>query len=167
MRGGTIGLIVLVIVALIVLSQTLYTLDEGEQAIITQFGKPVGGAVKAAGLHAKAPFIQTLHRFEKRILVWDGSPDQIPTADKKYIWLDVTARWRIIDPLRFYQSVRNDCVAWWPKVKPGGWLCGHDIDHPGWPKWGVRAAVEEFSLNICEPMKVDKDLMHWRIRKPL
>jgi membrane protease subunit HflC len=107
MRGGLIALVILIIVVLIILSQTLYTLNEGQQAIITQFGRPVGGAIMKAGLHAKVPFIQTLHRFEKRILVWDGSPDQIPTADKKYIWLDVTARWRITDPLKFYQSVRN------------------------------------------------------------
>lgn len=107
MKGTTIALVVLVVIVLIVLSQTLYTLNEGEQAIITQFGRPVGGAIVEAGLHVKAPFIQTLHRFEKRILVWDGSPDQVPTADKKYIWLDVTARWRIVDPLKFYQSVRN------------------------------------------------------------
>jgi len=107
MRGRTIALAVVTVLVLIVLSQTLYTLDEGTQAIITQFGRPVGGAVVRAGLHTKVPFIQTLHRFEKRILVWDGSPDQIPTADKKYIWLDVTARWKIVDPLRFYQSVRN------------------------------------------------------------
>ncbi len=107
MRAGTIAVIVLVVIVLIVLSQSLYVLNEGEQAIITQFGRPVGGAVLKAGLHGKIPFIQTLHRFEKRILVWDGSPDQVPTADKKYIWLDVTARWKITDPLKFYQSVRN------------------------------------------------------------
>ncbi len=107
MRGRNIVIIILAVVVLIILSQSLYTLNEGEQAIITQFGKPVGGAVMQAGLHAKIPFAQTLHKFEKRILVWDGSPDQIPTADKKYIWLDFTARWKISDPLKFYQSVRN------------------------------------------------------------
>ncbi|MCK4547905.1 MAG: protease modulator HflC [Candidatus Eisenbacteria sp.] len=107
MRPGNVALIILIVVVLIVVSQSLYSLNEGQQAIITQFGRPVGGAVVNAGLHAKIPFVQTLHRFEKRILVWDGSPDQVPTADKKYIWVDVTARWRIIDPLQFYQSVKN------------------------------------------------------------
>ncbi len=102
-----VTIIVLIIIALIVLGNTLFTIKESEQAIITQFGKPIGGAVTQAGLHVKIPFIQTLHRFEKRILVWDGSADQIPTADKKYIELDTTARWRITDPLLFYQSVGN------------------------------------------------------------
>jgi membrane protease subunit HflC len=108
MTGKTFTtIIVLLIVALIVLGNTLYTLSESEQVIITQFGKPIGGAVTDAGLHVKVPFIQALHRFEKRILIWDGSVDQIPTADKKYIELDSTARWRIVDPLLFYQSVGN------------------------------------------------------------
>jgi membrane protease subunit HflC len=101
------GLIVIVIIALIVLSSAFYALSESEQGIITQFGKPIGGAITKAGLHIKVPFIQMLHRFEKRILIWDGSSDQIPTADKKYIWLDTTARWKIIDPLLFFQSVGN------------------------------------------------------------
>ncbi len=107
MRVSAIFSVILLVVILIVLSQTFYTLNEGDQAIITQFGRPVGGAILQAGLHTKIPFIQALHRFEKRILVWDGSPDQVPTADKKYIWVDVTARWKITDPLKFYQSVRN------------------------------------------------------------
>ncbi len=104
---GPIGLIIFVIVALILVTNTFYKLSESEQAIITQFGKPIGGAVTRAGLHVKAPFIHKLHRFEKRILIWDGSEDEIPTADKKYIFLDTTARWRIVDPLLFYQSVGN------------------------------------------------------------
>jgi membrane protease subunit HflC len=106
--GKGIGITIIIIIALIVLNSTLYTLDESEQAIITQFGKPIGGAITKSGLHVKAPFIQALHRFEKRILIWDGSADEIPTADKKYIWLDTTARWRIVEPLLFYQSVGNE-----------------------------------------------------------
>jgi membrane protease subunit HflC len=101
------GIIITVIVVFIVALNTFYTISESEQAIITQFGKPIGGAITEAGLHVKAPFIHALHRFEKRILIWDGSADQIPTADKKYIWLDATARWKIVDPLLFYQSVGN------------------------------------------------------------
>ena len=100
-------IIVLVIIGLIIVANTFFAVSESEQAIITQFGKPIGGAITQAGLHLKAPFVQTLHRFEKRILTWDGSADEIPTADKKYIWLDTTARWRIVDPLLFYQSVGN------------------------------------------------------------
>jgi membrane protease subunit HflC len=94
-----------IIIVLIVLGNLFYTVSESEQVIITQFGKPIGGAIRAPGLHVKVPFIHVLHRFEKRILIWDGSADQIPTADKKYIWLDATARWKIVDPLLFYQSV--------------------------------------------------------------
>lgn len=102
-----VGIIILIIVVLVVLGNTFYAVGESEQAIITQFGKPIGGAITQSGLHVKVPFIQTLHRFEKRILTWDGSADEIPTADKKYIWLDTTARWRIADPLLFFQSVGN------------------------------------------------------------
>lgn len=85
-----------------------YILYEGRQAIITQFGKPVGEPVTQAGLKLKIPFIQNVHYFEKRILEWDGYPNQIPTKDKKYIWVDTTARWKIVDPLKFYQSVSNE-----------------------------------------------------------
>ncbi len=85
-----------------------FIVDETQQAIITQFGKPVGAPIKKAGLHFKIPFIQKVIYFEKRILEWDGYPTQIPTKDKKYIWVDTTARWRISDPLKFYQSVYNE-----------------------------------------------------------
>ena len=109
MKRGRIPIfmLIVVVIALIILFNLFYKISESEQAIITQFGKPIGGAITTAGLHVKAPFIHALHRFEKRILIWDGSADEIPTADKKYIWLDATARWRIVDPLLFYQSVGN------------------------------------------------------------
>lgn len=100
----------LVFVALILLvaSSGLYIVDETEQVIITQFGRPVGAAVADAGLHFKTPLVQKANRFEKRWLEWDGSPNQIPTSDKKYIWVDTYARWRIADPLLFFQSVRDE-----------------------------------------------------------
>ncbi len=108
MKGRKLpAIIITAVIVLIVVLNTFYTISESEQGIITQFGKPIGGAITKAGLHVKAPFIHALHRFEKRILIWDGSADQIPTAGKKYIWLDATARWKIIDPLLFYQSVGN------------------------------------------------------------
>lgn len=107
LTGKRVGGLVVLVLLFILITNSFYKLDESEQAIITQFGKPVGGAVKDAGLHFKIPMIQALHRFEKRILNWDSSADQIPTADKKYIWLDTTARWKIVDPLRFYTSVGN------------------------------------------------------------
>ena len=85
----------------------LYVVNEAEQAIVTQFGKPVGDVV-GAGLHIKIPFMQKVTRFEKRILKWDGDPNQIPTKDKKFIWVDTTARWRITDPLLFYKTVATE-----------------------------------------------------------
>jgi membrane protease subunit HflC len=108
MKGRKLPAIIITgIIILIIAFNTFYRISESEQAIITQFGKPIGGAITRAGLHVKVPFIHALHRFEKRILIWDGSADQIPTSDKKYIWLDATARWKIVDPLLFYQSVGN------------------------------------------------------------
>ena len=96
------------VVAIVLLLSSVYTLSETEQAILTQFGKPVGGVVKDPGLHLKVPFIQEVHRFDKRWLEYDGDPNEIPTKDKKYIWVDTYARWRIADPLRFFQAVRDE-----------------------------------------------------------
>ncbi|MCK4501833.1 MAG: protease modulator HflC, partial [Desulfuromonadales bacterium] len=82
------GLIIIVVIATIMIAQGgFYVVNEAEQAIVTQFGKPVG-EVSYPGLHFKLPFIQDVTRFEKRILKWDGDPNQIPTKDKKFIWVD-------------------------------------------------------------------------------
>jgi membrane protease subunit HflC len=99
------GWAVLIVLLLFI---SLYTVSETEQVILTQFGRPVGGVVAAPGLHAKMPFIQAVHRFDRRWLEFDGDPNEIPTKDKKYIWVDTYARWRIADPLRFYQAVRDE-----------------------------------------------------------
>ena len=93
---------------LLLLYASVYTVSETEQVIVTQFGKPVGGAVTQPGLHLQVPFIQTIHRFDKRWLEFDGAANQIPTKDKKYIWVETYARWRIADPLRFYQAVGDE-----------------------------------------------------------
>jgi modulator of FtsH protease HflC len=100
----TILLAFVALVLLVVVFDGFFIISEGSQGLVTQFGKPVGG-VKEPGLHFKIPFVQNVHRFESRILKWDGDPNQIPTRDKRYIWIDTTARWRIADPLRFYMSV--------------------------------------------------------------
>jgi len=92
-------------------SGALFIADETKQVVITQFGKPVGKVITSAGLHFKAPFIQQAHYFEKRLLEWDGDPNQIPTKDKKYIWVDTMARWKIVDALKFLQSVGNESSA--------------------------------------------------------
>jgi membrane protease subunit HflC len=96
------------VVALFLLFGSLYTVAETEQAILTQFGKPVGGLVTRPGLHLKVPFIQTVHRFDKRWLEFNGDANEIPTKDKKYIWVDTYARWRIADPLRYFQAVNDE-----------------------------------------------------------
>ncbi|HWW94126.1 MAG TPA: protease modulator HflC [Vicinamibacteria bacterium] len=95
-------------VVVVLLFSSVYTLSETEQAILTQFGRPVGGLITDPGLHMKVPFIQDVHRFDKRWLEFDGDAREITTKDKKYIWVDSYARWRIADPLRFYQAVRDE-----------------------------------------------------------
>jgi membrane protease subunit HflC len=87
---------------------SLYTLEEGFQAIVVQFGRPVGETVTEAGLHVKLPFVQKVLRFEKRLLFWDGDPNQIPTKGREFIWVDTTARWRISDAKRFLENVASE-----------------------------------------------------------
>ena len=101
-------LVALVAAVALLLFASVYTVSETEQVILTQFGRPLGGVLKEPGLHLKVPFIQTVHRFDKRWLEYDGDPNEIPTKDKKYIWVDTYARWRIADPLRFFQAVRDE-----------------------------------------------------------
>ena len=102
-----VPIIVVIFVALILGKQSAYIVSEGRQAIITEFGKPVGKPITNAGLHFKKPFVQDVRFVDKRILSWDGSPNQIPTKDKKFIKVDTTARFRIVDALKFIQTVRN------------------------------------------------------------
>jgi len=111
MKGKITAIIVVIIFLIIVLPSTFYTVPMTQQVIITRFGKPVGKPVKTPGLHIKRPFVEKVIRFDKRILEWDGDPNQIPTKDKKYIWVNTYARWKITDPLKFYQSVRNEMGA--------------------------------------------------------
>ncbi len=102
------GFIVIIVVIVMLLAQGgLYVVNESEQAIITQFGKPVSDII-APGIHFKIPFMQDVRRFESRILKWDGDPNQIPTKDKRFIWIDTTARWRIADPLQFLKTVATE-----------------------------------------------------------
>lgn len=111
MNRAMAPLIVVGLAVLLVLSGMFYQVDETEQVIITQFGKPVSDPITSPGLHVKVPFIQTVRRFDKRVLEWDGSSEQIPTLDKRFILLDTTARWRISSPLRFLQAVGNERSA--------------------------------------------------------
>jgi modulator of FtsH protease HflC len=100
-------LVGLVLLAIVTVYDGFYILDEGTQAVITEFGAPVGRPVTDAGLHFKIPLIQKVNLFDKRIEIWDGDPNQIATNDKTYVFLDVTARWRIADALKFMQAVKT------------------------------------------------------------
>ena len=106
------GAILVVLVGLaIVLFSAVYLVDETQQVIITQFGDPVGEAITEPGLHFKVPFIQVANFFDRRFLEWDGDANQVPTRDKRFIWVDSYARWRISEPLRFFQRVRDELGA--------------------------------------------------------
>ena len=102
-----IALAVVFVIAVIVVSASMYTVTEGSQAVITQFGDPVHVRTEA-GLYFKPPFIQKVHRLEKRLLPWDGDPEHMQTLDKKRIFIDVWARWRIVDPMKFFRAVRTE-----------------------------------------------------------
>ena len=110
MKKQTVNIVIVGVafVFLIVLLNSFYIVSETNQVIITQFGEPIGDAVIKPGLHMKVPFIQVAHKFEKRWLEWDGDANEIPTKDKKYIWVDTYARWRVSNPLVFFQRVRDE-----------------------------------------------------------
>ncbi len=97
-----------VVLALIAVVSAAFIVDETQQVIITQFGKPVGKPIVKPGIHFKVPIIQEAHFFDRRFLEWDGDPNQVPTKDKRFIWVDTYARWRIKDPLLFFQRVRDE-----------------------------------------------------------
>jgi len=101
-------MIPLVILIALVLMNSVYVVKEPEQVIITQFGKPTGDPVLTPGLKFKTPFIQQVHRFEKRFLEWDGDPNELPTRDKRFITVNMYARWRITDPLLYFQRLQNE-----------------------------------------------------------
>lgn len=105
--------VILVLVGLIgfLFLTSAYVVDETEQVVITQFGKVIGDPVTTPGLNFKVPFIQTASYFPKNLQVWDGDPGQIPTKDKTYIWVDTFARWKIVDPIKYFQTVNNMVTA--------------------------------------------------------
>ena len=107
MKATNVIIILLVIVVVALVSTSAYVVTEAEQAVITRFGKPVGVKTEA-GLHWRTPFIEKVHKLEKRLLPWDGEPENMQTRDKKRIFIDVWARWRITDPMQYYQAVRTE-----------------------------------------------------------
>ncbi|MBT8071505.1 MAG: protease modulator HflC [Gammaproteobacteria bacterium] len=110
-KAKNIGGLVLLVVAAFVLMNSVYTVSEVQQMIITQFGKPVGEPITTAGLKVKVPFIQELNPIDKRVLEWDGNPSDMPTKDKLYISVDLFARWRIVDPLQYFLRLRDERSA--------------------------------------------------------
>jgi membrane protease subunit HflC len=108
---GFVATFVAVVATLILFSASTYTVSEWDQVIVTEFGRPVGEARTEAGLHWRKPFIQRVHRLERRYLEWDGEPTRIATRDKRFLLVDGFGRWRIADPLLFYQRVRDERMA--------------------------------------------------------
>jgi membrane protease subunit HflC len=103
-----IGTAVLTFFAVLVVMDGFFVVNETEQVVITQFGNPVGEAITEPGLNFKIPFIQTANYFEKRYLEWDGDRNQVPTKDKKFIFVDTYARWQITDPLQYFQRLGDE-----------------------------------------------------------
>lgn len=103
-----IGTAVLTFFAVLVVMDGFFVVNETEQVVITQFGNPVGKAITEPGLNFKIPFIQTANYFEKRYLEWDGDRNQVPTKDKKFIFVDTYARWQITDPLQYFQRLGDE-----------------------------------------------------------
>jgi membrane protease subunit HflC len=106
-----LSLVAVLIIALLVIAAlggAFYAVEEWQQVIITQFGRPVGDPVTTPGLKVKMPFVQKANLFENRFLEWDGDPNQVTTKDKRFIWVDTYARWRISDPLLFFQRLTNE-----------------------------------------------------------
>ena len=110
MKGLTLALVA-VFLLFILFGGAVFVVDETEQVVKTQFGKPVGESIKNAGLHFKIPFIQDANYFPKNLLEWDGEPGQMPTLDKTYIWVDTFARWKISNPLTYFETVNNEIAA--------------------------------------------------------
>jgi membrane protease subunit HflC len=106
-----IAIAVILFIAFLVLNSAVYIVNETEQVIVTQFGNPVGDPVTTAGVHVKMPFIQKANFFDKRFLEWDGDANQIPTKDKRFIWVDTYGRWKIVDPLLFFQRLSDERSA--------------------------------------------------------
>lgn len=110
MKSKSIMIIIAVLVVILGFTSA-YTVDETEQVVVTQFGRVAGSPKEAPGLYFKLPFIQNTTYFPKNLLEWDGDPGQIPTLDKTYIWVDAFARWKIVDPIKFFQTVNNTASA--------------------------------------------------------
>ena len=110
MKSASTFAIVVIVVFLVIVSQALHTVDQTESALVVQLGKPVK-AITAPGLYFKKPFIQQVIKFDNRLLLYDAAPSVIITKDKKNLVVDNYAKWKIVDPLRYYQTVKNETGA--------------------------------------------------------
>ena len=160
---SSFAILVLIGIA-IVLSGALYTVNEAQQVIITQFGKPIGKPIIEPGLHFKIPFIQQANYFEKRFLAWDGDPNQIPTKDKRFIWVDTYARWRIADPLLFFQRLRNQRIAQsrLDDILDGGTrnvVASHRLIEL------VRSGIEKKASKKLEPIEYGREVLSKEVLK--
>ncbi len=110
-RNRLIAILAVLVIAMYLAMGSVYTVSEVEQAIVTQFGRPVGNPVTSAGLKFKVPFVQDVNFIDKRVLEWDGNPSDMPTKDKLYISVDLFARWRIVDPLQYFLRLHDERSA--------------------------------------------------------
>lgn len=105
------GSLVIIVIVILLTYSSAFVVDETEQVVITQFGRVIGEPIAKSGLKFKLPFFQKANYFPKNLLTWDGDPGQVPTKDKKYIWVDTFARWKIINPIKYFQTVNNELAA--------------------------------------------------------
>jgi membrane protease subunit HflC len=108
MKTKLILLAISILMILIGLNSSIFIVQEKDQVVITQFGRPVGEAIIAPGMYFKLPLIQDANYFERRYMEWNGDPNQVPTKDKKFIFVDTYARWQITDPLQFFKRLTNE-----------------------------------------------------------
>ncbi|MFH0812884.1 MAG: protease modulator HflC [Pseudomonadota bacterium] len=147
MRYSSPIVIVIVVLGLFLLLSSFFTVDETKQVVLTQFGKPVGNTITEPGLKFKIPFIQKVNYFPKNLLEWDGDAGQIPTLDKTYIWVDVFARWRIKDPLKFFRTAYNEI---------GGQKKLDDIIDPAVRNFVTSYHLIELVKNSNRPMDISE-----------
>src|SRR4051795_602825 len=110
-RITLVAILAVLSIGAFVAMSSIYTVSEVQQAIVTQFGQPIGAPVTTAGLKVKVPFIQDVNLIDKRVLEWDGTPTDMPTKDKLYISVDLFARWRIVDPLQYFLRLHDERSA--------------------------------------------------------
>ncbi|QGY39768.1 protease modulator HflC [Pseudodesulfovibrio cashew] len=161
MKKSTVTLIVLVILGTIVLTQSAFTVDQTEKAIVIQLGRPVGERALGPGLHFKLPLVQNVVYFDARILDFDAKPEEITTTDKKYMNVDSYSKWRIVDPLTFYTKVRtiqgaqarlDDIVRSQLRVALGRYTLIEVVSHK---RQEIMDAVSSRSRELLEPYGIE------------